>query len=302
VEKDVVKDDIQMYIETSLSEINGPHSTQDISKLVHQCGTLFIYAATAIRYIKAPGGSPSSRLSAIANRPMIRYFQASLDDLYGQILEQACADLEEDEIQEMRNFVADIAFLQYPLSIQAIASLSETNIRADQLRQCLSPLHSAVHVPDQEEAIVTLFHASFFDFVTDPTRCTPERCSLFQALVASEAHEHLAFKCFAHMNRSLKYNICDVPQELTVSRMERTNSHHDPRKISDALKYACLHWATHLAAVQRGHPDTRLLTALHHFLKTHLLHWIECLSVLGELKTGITSLHDAGTALSVSHP
>jgi hypothetical protein len=209
--------------------------------------------------------------------------------------------MEEDEINDLRNFAADIVFLQNPLPVQVIASLSESHIHAGQLRQCLSPLNSVVHVPDEEDAAVTLFHTSFFDFVTNPKRCTLERCHGFKALVASEGHERLALKCLALMNRSLKYNICDVPEAVTVSRMETTNSPHDPCKISDALKYSCLHWATHLVGVQPGQSNTPVLTALHHFLHTHLLHWIECLSVLGELRTGITSLQHVGTTLSVSH-
>ena len=54
VEKDVVKGDIQMYLETSLAEIKAEHShTSDpwplqsgISALLDRSGTLFIYAAT----------------------------------------------------------------------------------------------------------------------------------------------------------------------------------------------------------------------------------------------------------------
>jgi hypothetical protein len=302
VEKDVVEGDIRKYVETSLSEINTPGCdiTQDMSKLIRQCGTLFIYAATAVRYITGARGPPSKRLSAITSQSTSTKFQASLDDLYGQLLEQACVDMEQDEINDMRNFVADIVFLQNPLPIRVIASLSETHIHADQLRQCLSPLHSVVHVSDQEEAAVTLFHASFFDFVTDRTRCTPERCRSFQALVASGGHEQLALKCLAHMNSSLKYNICDVPQAMTVSRRATNNSPDGINKISEALKYSCLYWAAHLAGVQPEQPNTQVLAALCHFLTTHLLHWIECLSVLGELKTGIISLQNASNMLSVS--
>jgi hypothetical protein len=301
VEKDVVEGDIRTYVETSLSKIIAPgcDNTQDMSKLIRLCGKLFIYAATAIRYITAPRGFPSKRLSDVVRQSTTNQFQASLDDLYGQMLEQACTDMEKHEINDMRNFVADIVFLRNPLSIKVIASLSKTeDIR---LHQCLSPLHSVVHVPDQDEVAVTLFHASFFDFVTDPTRCTPERCRSFRALVASEGHEQLALKCLARMNRSLKYNICDVPAEMTVSRRKSTNSPYDPSNISDALKYSCLYWAVHLVGVQPERPNTLVLEALRHFLHTHLLHWIECLSVLGELRTGATSLQSASTAISVSH-
>jgi hypothetical protein len=202
-------------------------------------------------------------------------------------------DMEEDEINDMRNFAANIIFLGIPLPIQAIASLSETHIHADELRECISRLHSVVHIPDQEEAAVTLFHASFFDFVTDPARCTQERCHSFKALVASEGHEQLALKCLAHMNNSLKYNICAIPMAMTMSRMEATNPPdgiHKASGASGALKYSCLYWASHLASVQPKQPTARVLATLRNFLQTHLLHWIECLSVLGELETGITSL------------
>jgi hypothetical protein len=210
--------------------------------------------------------------------------------------------MEEYEISNMRHFAADIVFLQIPLPIQVIASLSETDLHPDHLRQYLSPLCSVVHIPDQEGAAVTLFHASFFDFITDPARCTPERCRSFQALVASEGHDRLALKCLACMNSLLKYNICDVPEAMTVSRMETTNSPDGITKISEALKYSCLHWAAHLAGVQPLQPSTKVLAALLRFLKMHLLHWIECLSVIGELRVGITSLQNASTALSVSNP
>jgi hypothetical protein len=208
--------------------------------------------------------------------------------------------MEEDEINDMRDFVADIVFLRVPLPINVIASLSETKIRADQLRQCLSPLHSVVHIPDKEEATVTLFHTSFFDFVSDPARCTPDRCRSFKALVASEGHEMLALKCLVHMNDLLKYNICGIPEAMTLSRRNTTNSVCNISTIPEGLKYSCLHWAAHLAEVLPAQPGTNVLTALRHFLHTHLLHWIECLSVLGELGTGIKSLRIASAALSVS--
>ena len=47
-------------------------------------------------------------------------------------------------------------------------------------------------------------------------------------------------------------------------------------------------------------PGDDLIDVLDTFLHKHLLHWIECLSELGELRTGVTSLKSASTALSVS--
>ena len=186
-----------------------------------------------------------------------------------------------------------IVFLRNPLAIQPISSLSEIDAQ-----MYLLPLKSVIHVPTNEGGAVTPFHASFPDFVTDPTRYSRKCDPPFSVLIASEGHEMLALKCLGHMNRLLKYNICEVPKELTVSRREMTNSRDNSKKISDALKYSCIYWASHFSEVQLFGDD--LISALDTFLHKHLLHWIECLSELGELQTGIPSLRSVSTALSVS--
>ena len=156
---------------------------------------------------------------------------STIDDLYAHILDQACKSKEESEVIPMRQLVSMIIFLRNPLSIQPISSLSRMDARL-----CLTSLTSVIHIPTHEEAAVTPFHASFPDFITDPTRCIRKRDPPFYALVASESHEMLALKCLEQMNGSLKYNICEVPKELTVSRRETTNSPDNSRKISEDRK------------------------------------------------------------------
>jgi nucleoside-triphosphatase THEP1 len=304
-DKDVVKGDIQVYLETSLAEIKSHHDhtsdtwppQSEISALLDRSGTLFIYAATAIRYISQGALLYESRLSTLTNKDIksASKLQTSIiDGLYEHILDQACESKEESEVLPMRQLVSMVIFLRNPLPIQPISSLSEI----DNAHLYLSPFTSVIHVPTHKEAAVTPFHASFPDFITDATRCSRERNQQFCTLVASEGHEMLALKCLEQMNRSLKYNICEVPKESTVSRRGITNSPDNSGKISEALKYSCLNWAEHFFEAQRSRVD--LIDALDTFLHKHLLHWIECLSVLGELQTGILSLGSAATALSVS--
>ena len=127
VEKDVVEGYIRMYIETSLAEINGPDGDQsldgwpspsELSKLISQCGKLLIYAATAIRYVKEIPGFYEDRLSSLTTGSEGKSFQVSLDDL-GQILEQACMFMEQQEIGLMRDLTSLVVFLQSPLPIKA---------------------------------------------------------------------------------------------------------------------------------------------------------------------------------------
>jgi hypothetical protein len=293
IEKDVVQNDIRIYLKTSLARIKD----DELSGLVASSGTLFIYAATAVRYITIGGEDYKPRLSAMLTHGQrsINKFETEIDSLYVHVLEKVCEDKEPDEVDDMRNVLSMTLFLRNPLSMEAITSLSpESNARL-----YLSWLTSVIHIPDQPGAVVAPFHASFPDFITNPDRCSPRRCPLFRSLVASEGHELIALKCLKLMNWSLKYNICEMPKELTVSRRERANSPENVGKISEALKYSCIYWAAHLAEVKVF--DAVLVGSLRVFLQKHLLHWIECLSILSELQTGVKSLGSVVTVLLVSY-
>ncbi|KAF7344134.1 Mycorrhiza-induced WD40-repeat domain protein [Mycena venus] len=306
VEKETVEEDIKKYVKKSLAQIveanNDPLDTwpleHNLSIFLSRCGTLFIYAATAMRYIDDEDGNYRDRFSAMACPSAdsgSRLQTAEIDDLYAQILERACNPRvkEPHEVARMRETLATVIFVQTPLSMQGIAALLKMDVSTS-----LSAMKSLIHVPSptHRTATVTAFHASFPDFVADPMRCTLERCPSFPVLVPAEEHGRLALKCLEFMNHSLKYNICGVPEDLTVSRMDATNLHHDVSKISEALRYACLYWASHFSEMQVC--ETTVSGALHTFLEEHLLHWMECLSILGELQAGIKSLESLTTALS----
>ncbi|EDR01296.1 uncharacterized protein LACBIDRAFT_312217 [Laccaria bicolor S238N-H82] len=304
IEKDVVKNDIQTYLDISLARIKENDSDEwpsssELSVLVKRSGTLFIYAATAVRYITNGDEDFKSRLSAmvIHGQKSISKFETDIDSLYIHVLEKVCEGKELHEVAPMRDLLLITIFLRNPLSMEALTSLSlERNTHS-----YLSRLCSVIHIPDQPGAVVAPFHASFPDFITDPKRCSPERFSsersAFPALDASEGHKLIALKCLEQMNRSLKYNICEIPKELTVFRRGRTNSPQNIDKISEVLKYSCIYWAAHLAEVKKF--DCVLVEALRVFLHKHLLHWIECLSILGELQTGLKYLGGIMTLLSL---
>ncbi|THU76038.1 hypothetical protein K435DRAFT_879809, partial [Dendrothele bispora CBS 962.96] len=279
LEKDVVEGDIRIYLTSELEnckrdddEASDPWPPQD-----HNGRSLY-----------------KSRLQTLSAQGSVLKtgFGSSLDDLYGGILKEACKSLDEGEISHMRNLVSIVVFLQNPLPLKAITSLSKVNSR-----EYLSRLASVIHIPinNNSDAVVTPFHASFPDFLIDITRCSHQRCPSFGALLHSEGNEMLALRCLQLMNTELKYNICDAPKEQTISRRGTTNSSYETRKISAALEYSCVYWAFHLSKIQELGGD--LVNALDDFLKKHLLHWMECLSLLNKLETGIKSLANARASL-----
>ncbi|KAJ7754307.1 hypothetical protein DFH07DRAFT_501415 [Mycena maculata] len=304
VDKNVVKDDIAMYVKALLHQVhedNGNDSGEtwppesELSALLHQSSTLFIYAATAIRYILDGEALYKSRLTALTQETKSGGKQMlGIDGLYALILEQACHDWEEHEIKRMRDVMSLVIFFRTPLSIEAISSLSRLDAS-----QYLSRLTSVIHVPSRKQSSITVtpLHTSFPEFVTDYTRCSPACCPTFTVLVAAECHELLAVKCLELMNRLLEYNVAKVPEELTMPRGERKNSPQYIDSIPEVLKYSCIHWVSHLMEVQM--PCTELITALLTFFRTHLLQWIECMTVLCKSLMVPKSLTGVATTLTV---
>ncbi|KAJ7862844.1 hypothetical protein B0H13DRAFT_1638462, partial [Mycena leptocephala] len=308
VDRNMVKDDIAMYVTASLRKThednnNGGEAMEiwppesELSELLNQSSTLFIYAATAIRYITGDGGALyKSRLTDLTKQTKSgRTQMAGIDGLYAHILQQACHGWEKHEINHMRELVAMIVFLRTPLSLQAIKSLSRLDVSI-----YLSRLTSVIHFPSKKwfSAAVTPIHTSFPDFVTDYTRCTPACCPAFSVLAAAKCHEFLALKCLELMNLSLNYNIAGVREESTMLHRAWNNSPEYVHGIPEVLKYSCIHWVSHLMQVQT--PCTELITALLVFFRTHLLQWIECMAVLHESLMVPKSLAGVATVLTVS--
>ena len=84
------------------------------------------------------------------------------------------------------------------------------------------------------------------------------------------------------MNQQLRENICDLKYPERYFDNDKIQ-HLLGGRISRELQYACLHWATHLFNAEK---DDDLCVLLEIFSFTHLLHWLEVLSLIGRLEVG----------------
>ena len=88
------------------------------------------------------------------------------------------------------------------------------------------------------------------------------------------------------MDEQLRANICDLKfPEMYLDNHEIQHFLDD--RISGGLQYACLHWGTHLFNAEK---DDNLSGHLERFSSTHLLHWLEVLSLIGRLEVGYIAL------------
>ncbi|KZV72767.1 hypothetical protein PENSPDRAFT_717139 [Peniophora sp. CONT] len=274
IERDIVRADISLYLTNELRamrELTFPPKwplKADIAVLTRLSDKLFIYAFTALQYLRR---DPVSRLkkltgtAVVAGRPMTK----PLDDIYNLILSEAMdPDLYEvDEIEMSRAIIANIVTMREPLSVEALSKL--LSLPVDQIKSSINRLYAVIYVPIRDDnGALSTFHASFGDFVTDHSRA-PQ----YMDKHILKSHRALAMTCLdALQSDRLCFN---VSQALTSYL---PNSEQQLALFSDSFRYACLHWGHHIAS---GH-NMELLTSLERvFVGPKFLFWLEVLSSLG---------------------
>ena len=293
IEKDIVSADIAIYAREELAIIAKERMTgtqitdwppeDRLNTLVHLSGALFIYAATACKYV-AGGGSIVERLDDVTNiSPNSPNSETSaLDDLYGRILSaafRAANAREKDEIQKVLRAVVSI---RTPLSINDLSKLLK--IKAENVSEALSSLHSVIYIPENMGLPISTFHASFTDFIT-----TKER-SGEHFFEPSKSHHMLGLHCLGLLQSSLVENICQLegfPGPLNTD----VSSSIVKDRIPEVIKYACVNWPSHVANIKSGAEVARdVWDALYSFFDEKLLQWFECLSLLTQLGDAVSSL------------
>jgi hypothetical protein len=303
IEAHLVDADISLYLTDKLGRIGHEEGETSwpprkvIEELVLRAGTLFVYAATVVKYVDT-GRTVSSLEDLVAEVLAGELHEAGdrwqLDRLYVQILMKASSSVgsysDRQRIQVLET-VASLVLLQEPLPIDDIARL------VNKPRALVDSLGSVLRKSD--DGAVRLFHPSFADFVRDPNRCrdlsfptNKEMVTGISFLVLPEEHHRrLTRRCLAVMNTHLQYDIVGLKKPWISNNdivdLCGTLNRCAPRE----LLYACEFWAVHLA--KAGKPESALLIDLNTFCEGHLLHWLELLSLMGALSDVFNYLPDA---------
>jgi hypothetical protein len=286
IEKDIVTSDVRAYLRTQFADIRRDHDIGDqswpspsyIDALTEQAGHLFIYASTVTRYIGNRNYNPRTRLDQIltAAPSLSGSAYRLVDSLYLKILCDVVTTDEDDELdlsRRLRSVLGAVILVQHPLRSSAIAQLLA--IDPHEVKIVLERLSSVLLCAP--EAPVDLFHQSFPDCILDVKRCPDPRFHI----VPSDHHHALAAGCLAVMNLELREDICGIG-DITLANAEISDLNQRlASNVSEALRYAVISWMFH---VERSTGETAaLLTQLRLFCDAHMFHWLEVLSLLGQL-------------------
>jgi hypothetical protein len=133
-------------------------------------------------------------------------------------------------------------------------------------------------VPNHTLTAVRVFHPSFRDFILDRPQAHPNFC-----IDIPTHHSDIANRCLEVLNTHLRQNICDIASpSIANSDVDHPVLSIRLRKCApDLVFYACSYWLFHLALAVN--PSSTTKQALRVFTTSHLLHWIELLSLLSQL-------------------
>ncbi|KAJ7444540.1 hypothetical protein B0H11DRAFT_2249825 [Mycena galericulata] len=177
-------EDVRKYLLGEFGRIHREHrtmatvsrpwpSSEVMDNLVNKSSGYFIYASTIIKYIDDKNFRPKNRLEiilGIKERGLASPFD-TLDQLYVHILSEVPLESRSQLLQILTILGSRV----HPtfMSVSEVEQLLE--LHPGDLRLVLRNLHSVIKVPEASDSFrdITVHHASFLDFLNDPTRSGP---------------------------------------------------------------------------------------------------------------------------------
>jgi hypothetical protein len=294
LDRATVTSDIETYLRLSFDTIRNDRSSElplsgwpddnDLHRLVRLSGLLFVYAATAVRFLLSRQYNPVDRLAQLLEQQEKSDSVSThkdLDKLYARILKNA-VETPECEVdlglcRRLHNVVAVIVLAQTPVHIDALAVLS--GVKLGDVRIVLDWLASLLLVDADEP--VRIFHLSFPDFMMNAGRCTMDSIRVNPRV----DHGELALRALMILNKTLHYDMCDILNPAMANRDVPNLAGRLREKVPswNAVRYASCFWMIHV--VQCEKPGSELVKALKEFCHKHLFHWLEVLSLANHLSS-----------------
>ncbi|KAI6779000.1 uncharacterized protein J7T54_004494 [Emericellopsis cladophorae] len=304
----VVKADIAVFIETETKRIRNDYngttikalqlpenwpSRPDLEALVSMSVPLFIFAATACRFIgELMEGKPQEQLETFLSykdtgggSTLASTYTPVLDRLMRGVLDR------EKRVSNFRMVVGTIILAETPVSATLLHRLLDIDLAT--IWDMLNLLHSVLRVPDtkvegSENLPIRLLHLSLRDFLLNPL--TIERHAL--GISEKETHRYIAQWCRITLSRKLTRNIC----QLSYPGSSRRDIEYEQlqQQMAPDLMYACSYWMSHTA---KGGVPGEICHEVLRFLQQFLLQWLEAMSCMGSTRHVAHAVHNLSQIL-----
>ena len=287
ISKSAVDDDILVFLNHKFKRTlptDWP-GEQAVKLLIQKTAGVFIWAATAYRFIHEGGPFREQRLYLILQGDAnTTEPEDELNKIYITVLKNSVRPNYNEQEKEnfykmLKGILGSIVLLFSSLSADSLASL--INFPGGNLRPMLEYLHSVLDVPEGRACPIRIHHPSFRDFFLDTKRCTDRQLQVDE----NRIHWALANSCIRIMSDKLKKDICNLYLPGTLA--SEVDDNQIEQFIPEELRYACSYWVQHLQESKSPLLDNG---DVHLFLRKHLLFWLEALSLLKKISEGIIAL------------
>jgi hypothetical protein len=227
ISRSIVDYDISLFLKYTFLRISQEEDLDDdwpgaeaIGSLVQKASGLFIWAATAYRFI-SEGLIVEERLRILLKGDSYHGVptpEAHLDSIYVTVLQAFVqGNYSAQEMQQhytiLRAVLGSIAILFSPLSVNALSSVLLFQKR--RVNRMLRDLHVILAIPTDNAQPLRLHHPSFRDFLLNKDRCG-------DAFWVDEesTHEKLACCCLELMSApsSLRQDMCNLSDPGVLRR------------------------------------------------------------------------------------
>jgi hypothetical protein len=226
----------------------------------------------------------------------------TLEKSYAHTLREALkddgGDISDESALHVHDILELVIFAREALTLQVISDLLDMD--RNELQVYLSTLCSVLVLPDDAspDGVVRPSHQSFADFVLQQAHLVHPKL----AFDSATAEKNIAERCIHQLNKLLHMNICRIqdpsPFNVEVPDLETLLMHH----VSAALRYSCRFWVSHcMEHIRVAGREAQLPHGLDQFCAEHLLHWIEVLSLTGNLHDVQRTMPDLIAAVMVRH-
>ncbi|CCO37243.1 hypothetical protein BN14_11398 [Rhizoctonia solani AG-1 IB] len=299
IEESFVQEDIAAYLRHAFQRSTIVTTPHDIERLAAYAGSLFIVAATTVRYILGHGtviSASHSRERMEAALTMARTGAGTekqyttIDSLYKAILERVMEQLEDSEASEICQVLWATLCVREPAPISTLSKI--VDMKEDTVYETIKLLQSVLHVSEATRMVSTL-HASFPDFMFSKVRAGRFHCNRL-------IHDRrLVDRCFDMMAKQLKFNICSIETSHRLDKDIPDLKGRLEECVSSELFYACRYWPDHLQITSVSDETT---IPLRRFLYEHLLLWIEVINLKGWISSAADAMLQALKWLTDSAP
>jgi hypothetical protein len=301
MERSDTSKDLRSFYETKFHQLVQSRSLRrdwpspaDLDDLIDRTGHLFVYATIIVGFVSDAREDPENQLALVLQyeREPIEgdngVFE-QLDKLYTQITFAAVTQNGTVNLRRrdrVRMLIGIIIALRRPLPFPSIVDMMMTHSRSytkQALRTDLETLSSVIPVPQTDVDPVQIYHPSFPEFIEDSNRCRGHGLHIS----SSEAGLSVAIACLRLSNKGLYGDICQIRDPTVMNRDVYDLRERLDHFVPESLRYACVHWTSHVVSAPVTSP---LIKELKEFCKNHIFHWIEVLSLLGNLSAAVYGL------------